>query len=128
MNSSFFLKTLGLTFILAAVIYFCKSLHLFDDFGSFVWISLAFLSLTTLAVHMIVQQAMAMKAHYDFLVWFGVAFALKSLGSLVFLCYFIFICPIADRYFILPFFLMYFMFTGLLVWHIWQESRQKPLP
>jgi hypothetical protein len=74
------------------------------------------------------ERAMAMKAHSNFVAAFGTGFAIKSFASLAFISYFIFFQPIKDSNFIFPFFFMYFAYTGLLVWDIWQTSRRKPLP
>ena len=128
MNKGFLYKLIGLTLILAGVIYLLQTQHVFDAFQSFVWISLGFLTLTTIVVYFIMLRAMAMKEHSNFVVAFGTGFAIKSFASLAFLCYFIFYKPIADHNFVLPFFLMYFAYTGLLVWDLWQQSKQKPLP
>ena len=128
MNKGFLYKLIGLTLILAGVIYLVQTQHVFDAFQSFVWISLGFLTLTTIVVYFIMLRAMAMKEHSNFVVAFGTGFAIKSFASLAFLCYFIFYKPIADHNFVLPFFLMYFAYTGLLVWDLWQQSKRKPLP
>ena len=128
MNKGFLYKLIGLTLILAGVIYLLQTQHVFDAFQSFVWISLGFLTLTTIVVYFIMLRAMAMKEHSNFVVAFGTGFAIKSFASLAFLCYFIFYKPIADHNFVLPFFLMYFAYTALLVWDLWQQSKQKPLP
>ena len=128
MNKGFLYKLIGLTLILAGVIYLVQTQHVFDAFQSFVWISLGFLTLTTIVVYFIMLRAMAMKEHSNFVVAFGTGFAMKSFASLAFLCYFIFYKPIADHNFVLPFFLMYFAYTGLLVWDLWQQSKRKPLP
>jgi hypothetical protein len=128
MNKGFLYKLLGLTLILTGIIFFCDTLHLFEAYQSFVWQSLIFLTLTTILVHYIMLRAMAMKEHSNFVVAFGTGFAIKSFASLAFLCYFIFYRPIADHSFVLPFFFMYFAYTGILVWDLWQQSKRKPLP
>jgi F0F1-type ATP synthase assembly protein I len=128
MDKGFALKLFGLTLILAALIYLLGLIHLFEGFQSFVWGSLIFLTTTTVVVYFIMQRAMAMKNHSNFVMAFGAGFGIKSLASLIFLCYFIVVAPIADHNFVLPFFAMYFAYTGLLVWDLWQYSKKKPLP
>ncbi len=128
MHKGFIYQLVALTLILAGVIFILDRVHLFDGFQSFVWVSLVFLTITTILVYCIMQRAMAMKAHANFVIAFGTGFAIKSLASLAFICYFIFIQPIRDSNFIFPFFFMYFAYTGLLVWDIWQSTKAKPLP
>jgi hypothetical protein len=128
MHKPFILKALGLTLVLAGIIYILSMGNLFDGYRSFIWTSLAFLSVTTLAVYFIMLTALGMKEHKNFVTAFAAAFGLKSLASLVYLCYFIFYAPIADHHFVFPFFAMYFAYTGLLVWHLFQISRIRPLP
>lgn len=128
MNKVFFFKLSGLTLVLAGLIYLLSTLHIFDNYLSFVWLSLGFLTITTIVVYLIMLRAMAMKQHSNFVVAFGTGFAIKSFLSLAFLCYFIFFKPIADHNFVFPFFFMYFAYTALLVWDIWQISKIKPLP
>lgn len=128
MHKGFIYQLVALTLILAGVIFILDRVHLFDGFQSFVWVSLVFLTITTILVYFIMQRAMAMKAHANFVIAFGTGFAIKSLASLAFICYFIFIQPIRDSNFIFPFFFMYFAYTGLLVWDIWQSTKAKPLP
>jgi hypothetical protein len=127
-HTKFLSQLSGLTLIIAVVLYVMIGDGFFKDYPSFVWISLAFLVVTTIVVYLIMVRAMAMKAHANFVAAFATGFAIKSFASLAFISYFIFFRPIADHYFILPFFAMYFTYTGLLVWDIWQESKRKPLP
>ena len=127
MYKNFYIKLLTLTLILALTIYILCNRTFFTGYQSFVWISLAFLALVTLAVHVIMMRALAMKEHTNFLIAFGTGFAIKSFASLAFISYFIFFQPIVNKTFIYPFFIMYFMYTGLLISHIWQISK-KPLP
>ena len=126
MYKNFYIKLLTLTLILALTIYILCNRTFFTGYQSFVWISLAFLALVTLAVHVIMMRALAMKEHTNFLIAFGTGFAIKSFASLAFISYFIFFQPIVNKTFIYPFFIMYFMYTGLLISHIWQISK-KPL-
>jgi hypothetical protein len=128
MQNGFLFRLLGLTLVLAGIIFICQTLHIFAGFEAFVWVSLVFLTLITILVYFIMLRAMAMKAHSNFVAAFGTGFAIKSLASLAFICYFIFFKPIKDSNFIFPFFFMYFAYTGLLVWDIWQTSKRKPLP
>ena len=128
MHKSFFLKLWGLTFVIGGLIYILATMGYFANYLSFVWTSLVFLFLTTVSVYFIMLRAMDMKDHTNFVAAFGASFGLKSLASLAFICYYIFIAPIADKHFVYPFFAMYFAFTGMLVWHLFQMSRQKPLP
>ena len=128
MVKTFLYKLIGLTLVLAALIFLLNTQHLFDAFLPFVWMSLVFLTLTTILVYLIMHRAMTMKEHSNFVVAFGTGFAIKSFASLAFLCYFIFYKPIADHHFVFPFFFMYFAYTGLLVWDLWQYSKRKPLP
>ena len=128
MDKGFALKLFGLTLILAALTYLLGGVHILDGFLSFVWASLVFLTITTVVVYFIMQRAMAMKEHSNFVMAFGMGFGIKSFASLAFLCYFIFLKPIADHNFVFPFFFMYFAYTGLLVWDLWQHNKRKPLP
>ena len=128
MKKQFLYLLTGLTLVLAGAIFILNTLHVFDGFTSFVWTSLVFLFLTTVLVYFIMLRAMAMKEHSNFVIAFGTGFAIKSFASLIFLCYFIFFKPITNHYFIAPFFAMYFAYTALLVWDLWQESKKKPLP
>src|SRR5665213_629257 len=128
MHNKFLTKLLGLTLIIAVIISVLIANDFFATYQSFVWISLIFLTLTTILVYFIMARAMAMKEHANFVVAFGTGFAIKSLLSLAFICYFIFVRPIADHHFVFPFFIMYFTYTGLLVRDLWQKSKRKPLP
>lgn len=128
MNKSFLIKLSVLTLVLAAAIYILDTQHVFEGFGSFVWTSLVFLVVITILVYLIMLRAMAMKEHNNFVVAFGTGFMIKAFASLAFISYFIFYRPIANHNFVFPFFVMYFAYTGLLVWDIWQMSQQKPLP
>ena len=128
MQRSFYLNLLGLTAILAGIFYFIQGLDFFKGFLNFVWISIAFLVLSTVVTYYFMMRAMAMKEHKNFLVAFSAGFGLKALAAIIFLCYFIFIDRISDVHFILPFFFMYFAYTGILVWQVWQQSKKKPLP
>jgi hypothetical protein len=128
MHRSFYLSLLGLTTILAGGIFLVQGLPFFQGFKNFMWISLAFLALSTLVTYYFMIRAMAMKGHKNFVTAFGIGFALKSLGALAFLCYFIYIDHIPDNHFILPFFFMYFTYTAMLVWQVWQQSKAHPLP
>ena len=128
MQNDFLFRLLGLTLVLAGIIFICQTFHIFAGFETFVWVSLVFLTLITILVYFIMLRAMAMKAHSNFVAAFGTGFAIKSVASLAFICYFIFFQPIKDSNFIFPFFFMYFAYTGLLVWDIWQTSKRKPLP
>jgi len=128
MQTKFLSKLAALTLILAVVISILISHEFFLGYESFVWTSLVFLTIVTVIVYFIMVRAMAMKEHNNFVAAFATGFGIKSLASLAFICYYIFFQPIADHYFVFPFFFLYFAYTGLLVWDIWQESRQKPLP
>ncbi|MCW3127323.1 MAG: hypothetical protein JWO03_2981 [Bacteroidetes bacterium] len=128
MYKNFFLKLLTLTIIAALSVWILQERSFFVGYLSFVWISLAFLTCVTFAVYLIMMRALAMKAHTNFIIAFGTAFAIKSFASLAFLSYFIFFQPIVNKNFIFPFFAMYFLYTGLLVSHIWLISKKKPLP
>jgi hypothetical protein len=128
MHNSFLIKLAVLTLVLAGVIFGCDLLHVFDAFQSFVWLSLVFLFIITILVYLIMWRAMAMKEHASFVVAFGTGFAIKSFASLAFISYFIFFKPIANHNFVFPFFVMYFAYTAILVWDIWQMSQRKPLP
>lgn len=128
MQNGFLYRLIGLTLVLAGLIFILQTLHVFAGFESFVWSSLVFLTLITILVYFIMLRAMAMKAHSNFVAAFGTGFAIKTAASLGFICYFIFFKPIKDSNFIFPFFFMYFAYTGLLVWDIWQTSKRKPLP
>ena len=128
MDKGFLYKLAGLTVALGGFIFALSTIGYFSSYRSFVWLSLAFLCLISVLVYMIMQRALSMKEHANFVVAFSTGFGIKSLASLAFISYFIFIKPISNTHFIFPFFFMYFAYTGLLVWDIWQTSRRKPLP
>lgn len=124
----FFVKLVILTLFSAGVLYALDSQGFFTTYESFVWISLAFMFGVTTLVYLIFLRALAIEDHSSFMMAFGSAFAIKSFASLAFVSYFIFFRPIEDKYFILPFFGLYFAYTGLLVFHLWQITKRKPLP
>ncbi len=124
----FFVKLVILTVFSAGVLYALDSQGFFAAYESFVWISLAFMLGVTALVYLIFLRALAIKDHSSFMMAFGSAFAIKSFASLAFVSYFIFFRPIEDKYFILPFFGLYFAYTGLLVLHLWQITKRRPLP
>jgi hypothetical protein len=124
----FLSELFGLTLVLAVLIRVLISWDFFATYQPFVWASLVFLALTTIGVYFIMLRAMAMQTHTNFVIAFGTGFAIKSFASLAFICYFIFFRPIADHRFVFPFFIMYFAYTALLIWDIWQSSKRKPLP
>ncbi len=124
----FFVKLVVLTLFSAGVLYALDSQGFFTAYESFVWISLAFMFGVTALVYLIFLRALAIRDHSSFMMAFGSAFAIKSFASLAFVSYFIFFRPIEDKYFILPFFGLYFAYTGLLVFHLWQITKRKPLP
>lgn len=128
MMKGFFVKLVILTLFSAGVLYALDSQGFFTTYESFVWISLAFMFGVTTLVYLIFLRALAIKDHSSFMMAFGSAFAIKSFASLAFVSYFIFFRPIEDKYFILPFFGLYFAYTGLLVFHLWQITKRKPLP
>jgi hypothetical protein len=127
MNTSFIIKLSVLTLVLASAIFILDTQHVFAGYQSFVWTSLVFLVVITVLVYLIMLRAMAMKEHNNFVVAFGTGFVIKAFASLAFISYFIFYRHIT-QYVVLPFFVMYFAYTALLVWDIWQMSQQKPLP
>jgi hypothetical protein len=112
----FFLKIGILTSLAAMIIYVLQSqtalLHGFDDF---VWYSLFFLAVLTLVSFSLLLRGLAMKGNEYFMQYFGAMFGLKIFSALIFVCFFIYIQPIANKKFVLPFFVLYFLFTGLLV-------------
>lgn len=116
MFKRFFLKIGILTSLAAMIIYVLQSqtalLHGFDDF---VWYSLFFLAVLTLVSFSLLLRGLAMKGNEYFMQYFGAMFGLKIFSALIFVCFFIYIQPIANKKFVLPFFVLYFLFTGLLV-------------
>ncbi|MBS1683451.1 MAG: hypothetical protein JSS76_01765 [Bacteroidetes bacterium] len=128
MMKGFFLKLGVLTLLSGLVLFAIESQGFFADYQSFVWISLGFMFGVTALVYLIFLRALAIKDHSSFMMAFGSAFAIKSFASLAFVSYFIFFRPIENKYFILPFFGLYFAYTGLLVFHLWQITKRKPLP
>ena len=128
MFTNFLSKLAILTLILALTIFLLCRREFFYGYQPFVWTSLVFLSVITLLIYLIMMRALSMKGHTNFVIAFGTGFAIKSFASLAFICYFIFFQPIVNRNFIFPFFAMYFIYTGLLVSHLWQMSKKKPLP
>jgi hypothetical protein len=123
MLRSFLLQLFGLSLLIAGILFYVVKTPYFEAFATFSWVSLVFLMCSTLLVYLILLRAMKMKSHSSFVSAFGVAFATKSLGSMIFLCYFIFVKPIGDNHFIVPFFAMYFAYTGLLMWQVWKQSK-----
>jgi hypothetical protein len=128
MFKNFALKLVLLTVTLALIIWILQTREFFAGYQSFVWISLVFLSFVTVGTYVIMDRALEMKGHTYFMIAFAAGFGIKSLASLMFLSYFIFFQPIVNKFFILPFFFMYFIYTGLMVSSSWQASRKKPLP
>ena len=128
MYKNFLIKLLVITAILTLSTYILCHRDFFYGYQSFVWTSLAFLAIVTIIVYVIMMRAMTMKEHSNFVIAFGTGFAIKSFASLAFICYFIFFQPIVNKNFVFPFFIMYFIYTGLLVSDIWTMSRKKPLP
>ncbi len=89
--------------------------ELFDGFGFFVWYSLFFLAALTIVSFALLLRGLAMKGNEYFMQYFGAMFGLKVFSALIFVCYFIYVQPIGNKKFVLPFFALYFLFTGLLV-------------
>lgn len=112
---AFFLKLGGVAAVLAGVIYLLAMGSTLNGFLSFTWWAWAFLTVLTVLVYGILHYSFAMKSNSHFMATFGVAMATKFFCSLIFLSYFIFIDPIANTNFIFPFFVMYFVYTGLLI-------------
>lgn len=120
-----FIKKLAiLATILAVVLFFVTDTTYFQDFLIFTWVSWVFLTVLTAVVFFIYYQGMKMEDQSRFMGIFGVSIALKFFGSLVFLAYFIFIDPIRDHNFIMPFFAMYFLYSGLMMWEVWSNNKQ----
>lgn len=128
MMKGFFIKLVILTVFSGAVLYALQAQGAFAGFESFVWMSLGFMFVVTALVYLIFLRALAIKEHTSFMMAFGSAFGIKSFASLAFVSYFIFFRPIENKFFILPFFGLYFAYTGLLVFHLWQITKRKPLP
>jgi drug/metabolite transporter (DMT)-like permease len=110
----------------AAIIMLVKhNTNLLFNFESFTWLSLAFLSVVTFAAYMLLNRAVGMKSQAHFTSFFGAALAIKVFLSLLFLCYFIYVEPIGDKHFIFPFFIMYFLFTGVLMTQFYTPRNRK---
>lgn len=112
-----FLLKIGTVTSLAAIVVnvLQTQTKLFDGFGFFVWYSLFFLAALTLFSFALLLRGLAMKGNGFFMQYFGAMFGLKVFSALIFVCYFIYVQPIKNTNFVLPFFVLYFLFTGLLV-------------
>ncbi len=112
----FFLKVGIVSSLAAMVIYVLQTqTQLLSGFDFFVWYSLFFIAVLTLISYALLLRGLAMKGNHFFMQYFGAMFGLKVLSALIFVCYFIDVQPIENKKFVLPFFVLYFLFTGLLV-------------
>jgi len=110
--------------LLALVLFFITDTSYFQEFLIFTWVSWIFLTILTALVFFIYYQGTQMQDQSRFMGIFAVSIALKFFAALIFLSYFIFIDPIKDHNFILPFFAMYFIYTALMMWEVWSKSKQ----
>lgn len=122
----FFVKLLLLTALCAALIFLLQSQTPYiADFADFSWLSLMFLVAVTLVSFYLLQVGLKLKGHSQFVQYFGAMFGFKVFASLLFMCYFIYIEPIQNNHFVLLFFALYGLFTGLLVSEAWQILKEK---
>ncbi len=122
----FLIKLMVVSLLAAVVIFLLQSnTNLIADFVNFSWLSLLFLVAVTLVSYYLLQIGLKLKGHAQFMQYFGAMFGFKIFASLLFVCYFIFVEPIANNKFVLLFFALYGVFTGVLVSEAWQILKQK---
>ncbi len=102
-------------FCAALIFILSRQTTLLSGFNAFCWWSLLYFFLLMPMLFLLMQRGLAMKGHSHFMQFFGAMFGLKVFASLLFVGYFIFVAPIADKNFVFPFFMMYFLFTGVLL-------------
>lgn len=122
----FFIKLIIVSLLAAAVIFLLQSkTNLLADFVQFSWFSLFFLVAVTLISFYLLQIGLKLKGHAQFMQYFGAMFGFKIFASLLFVSYFIYVEPVANKKFVLVFFVLYAMFTGVLVSEAWSILKQK---
>lgn len=122
----FFIKLFAVSVLAAAVIFLLQTgTNLLADFVLFSWYSLFFLMAITLISFYLLQIGLKLKGHTQFMQYFGAMFGFKVFSSLLFVCYFIYVEPVANKKFVLVFFILYAMFTALLVSEAWKILKRK---
>ena len=91
----------------------------------FTWYSLVFMSVLTLFSFALLQRGLSIKGHAFFMQYFGAMFAIKVFAALLFVCWFIYVEPIGNKQFVFPFFMLYLLFTGLLVVEAMRILKRK---
>ncbi|MCS6819867.1 MAG: hypothetical protein RMJ53_00760 [Chitinophagales bacterium] len=91
----------------------------------FCLISLVFLYILTGTAYLLLKKGLKMKGHSHFVQYFGAMMGLKILASLGFMSYFIFLQPVAGKMEVLYFFMIYFLFNGLLVGDAWMQLKRE---
>lgn len=124
-----FVIKLGIVSLLAAVVIYLlqTQTQLINDFADFSWYSLMFLFVVSAISFYLLQTGLRIKGHAQFMQYFGAMFGFKVFASLIFVCYFIYVKPIENNHFVLVFFALYGLFTGLLVSEAWQILKEKKL-
>jgi hypothetical protein len=110
------------TMLLAVMGYLVLPNSFFDGFRDFTVQSWGFLALLSLVVFFIFDRAMRMQGHSYFMSAFGVGFSVKFFGALAFIGYYIISHPNHGKNFVFPFFGMYFLYTGILIWSFWKPK------
>lgn len=122
----FFIKLIVVSLLASAVIFLLQTkTNLLADFVQFSWFSLFFLVAVTLISFYLLQIGLKLKGHAQFMQYFGAMFGFKIFASLLFVSYFIYVEPVANKKFVLVFFVLYAMFTGVLVSEAWSILKQK---
>lgn len=124
-----FVIKLGIVSLLAAVVIYLlqTQTQLINDFADFSWYSLMFLLVVSAISFYLLQTGLRIKGHAQFMQYFAAMFGFKVFASLIFVCYFIYVEPIENNHFVLVFFGLYGLFTGLLVSEAWQILKEKKL-
>ena len=119
---SFLFRLSSMALGIAGGFYFLMKAGLLNGFTTFSWLSLGYLYVVTILGYALIKYSMRIQDNSRFMSAFAVAMLTKFMLAFIFLCYFIFIAPITNTNFIFPFFAIYFLFTGVLVWDALQKK------
>jgi FtsH-binding integral membrane protein len=110
-----FLKKLSLVALfLLIVLVALGQFQAFKEGLYFNLIGLAYLYLVSLFSFLMMKRAVESENNSDFMLYSAAAFAGKFFLSITFVAVYFFIWKPEGKYFILPFFLMYLIFSGLI--------------
>lgn len=120
----FYLLLLLMLLLLSGGIIALSYQPFFTHLVNFSWASLAFFTAISILIYEATKIALRDANPQAFLRAFYLGFMFKFFGSVLFMSYFIFIQPIHDKKFILPFFIQYFLFTLLLTYETISAKRK----